>query len=86
MVKEAILIVKKASLNSKSEYKGYKIARISVEKSERDRKEEEVREEALETQVRQEMIGLKDRVEKANAQLKANNNQVFLILQKKTRY
>ena len=83
MVKEAILIVEKASLNSKSEYKGYKIARITVDKSDKEKKVEEDLEEAREAEIRKEMVGLKGRVESAKAQLKASNKTKFVDIYRK---
>ena len=41
MVKEAVLILDQASLNSKSEYKGYKIPRLAIEKSDWESKKDQ---------------------------------------------
>ena len=43
MVKEAVLIQEQASLNSKSEFRGYKVARLTVEKQDwQIRKDQEI--------------------------------------------
>ena len=41
MVKEAVLILDQATLNSKSEYKGYKIPRLTVEKNDWEAKKDQ---------------------------------------------
>ena len=73
MINEAITILKCASMNSKSEYRGYKLARLTVSQSEwQTRKEVEImdREDKVE---KGEMLSLKNRVVSVARSAQPNN-------------
>ena len=73
MVHEAILIMRIASMNSKSEFKGYKIATLTVNQSEWEkRKEIEISNETDRVELG-EVLKLRERVV-ANARTASNNN------------
>ena len=81
MIKEALLIRDEAKLNSKSEYKGYKLTNLS----EKQRVSEAACEGALERQVKADMQEVRDRVEaaKAKAVSKVNTNPLLFTSRKR---
>ena len=62
MIQEAILILNSASMNSRSEWKGYKIARLSVSQSEWQKRKDLEMVDQLDQVELGEMLRLKDRV------------------------
>ena len=65
MVEEGVMISECATLNSKSEWKGYRVARLSVEKTDAQKVKELATIEQSDRNVKNEMLLLKERAEVA---------------------
>ena len=77
MVKEAVLIRDQASMNSKSEFRGYKIARLTVEKQDWEVKKDQDSEAKSSKELENEMLAHKADIERfALAQSSASNQVV----------
>ena len=62
MIHEAILISEKASLNSKSERKGYKVARLTIEKSMWEQRKDIDSEESESSEISKEMLLVREKI------------------------
>ena len=77
MIHEAVQILDHATMNSRSEWKGYRLTRLTVEKGDKENKEGVEKIESENKIENQEMLKLKTRVI-ANARLSSNvSNQTF---------
>ena len=74
MIHEAVLITEKAMLNSKSERKGYKIARLTVEKTAFEHLKKIEDDEVANSKLNHEMLIVKEKV-LAHRVLKKSINQ-----------
>ena len=86
MIHEAVLIGDKASLNSKSEWRGYKVARLTVEKAVWEQRKDIEDEDKVDSDLKSEMLLVRDRAiaHRANVSNVSNDPNSLFVSRKRS--